>query len=120
VVTLHIVVVCSRAVVLNTVRFCLLGLPVVGQAVTEFKAGKVEYRADKTGIVHVLFGKSSFTLEDLVENLTAVAVSYLVLCQGDHLMEVVLYSRCIWYFDGLWVSCMLWLLCTRCVLVHVR
>nr|YP_011007520.1 50S ribosomal protein L1 [Syringoderma abyssicola]WAM64949.1 50S ribosomal protein L1 [Syringoderma abyssicola] len=38
----------------------------------EFKKGKLEYRADKTGIVHLLFGKSNFTDADLLENLTAV------------------------------------------------
>ncbi len=39
------------------------------QAIAEFKAGKIEYKADKTGIVHVLFGKSAFSAEDLLVNL---------------------------------------------------
>ncbi|CAM9415016.1 unnamed protein product [Ectocarpus fasciculatus] len=38
----------------------------------EFKKGKLEYRADKTGIVHLLLGKSNFTDSDLLENLVAV------------------------------------------------
>jgi large subunit ribosomal protein L1 len=38
---------------------------------TEFKKGKFEYKADKTGIVHVSFGKSDFT-NQLIENLTAL------------------------------------------------
>jgi large subunit ribosomal protein L1 len=42
------------------------------EAIAEFKKGKVEYRADKTGIVHLNFGKSSFTEEQLKENLLAV------------------------------------------------
>jgi len=37
---------------------------------TEFKKGKFEYKADKTGVVHVSFGKANFTDEQLVENLT--------------------------------------------------
>jgi large subunit ribosomal protein L1 len=37
---------------------------------TEFKKGKFEYKADKTGVVHVNFGKSNFTNEQLIENLT--------------------------------------------------
>jgi large subunit ribosomal protein L1 len=40
--------------------------------VTEFKKGKFEYKADKTGIVHVTFGKSNFTDTQLIENLTAL------------------------------------------------
>ena len=39
---------------------------------TEFKKGKFEYKADKTGIVHVNFGKSNFTDLQLIENLKAL------------------------------------------------
>ena len=41
-------------------------------AIKEFKAGKLEFRADRAGIVHVLFGKSSFSAEDLLGNLKAI------------------------------------------------
>ncbi len=41
----------------------------VSAAITAFKAGKQEFRADRNGIVHVLFGKSSFSAQDLMENL---------------------------------------------------
>jgi len=41
-------------------------------AIEEFKAGKQEFRADRTGIVHVMFGKASFAPEDLLINLKAL------------------------------------------------
>lgn len=44
----------------------------VAQAIAEFKAGKLEFRADRTGIVHVMFGKASFAPEDLLVNLKAL------------------------------------------------
>jgi large subunit ribosomal protein L1 len=44
----------------------------VGKAVTEFKGGRVEYRTDKVGNVHVRVGKVSFTREQLLANLHAV------------------------------------------------
>src|SRR5205814_3695249 len=42
----------------------------VAKAVQEVKAGKVEFRTDKTGLVHVPVGKISFTSDKLVENAT--------------------------------------------------
>jgi large subunit ribosomal protein L1 len=47
----------------------------VASAVKEIKAGKVEFRADKTSLVHVPVGKLSFTPEKLVENASTVIVS---------------------------------------------
>ena len=44
----------------------------LSSTLTEFKKGKFEYKADKTGIVHVSFGKSDFENNKLVENLTAL------------------------------------------------
>lgn len=44
----------------------------VGQAVKDIQRGKVEYRVDKTSIVHVPIGKLSFTKEQLVENYNAL------------------------------------------------
>lgn len=41
----------------------------------EFKKGKFEYKADKTGIVHINFGKSTFTETQLIENLRALYIS---------------------------------------------
>src|SRR3974390_2355864 len=42
--------------------------PEVGKAVREVKAGKVEFRVDKTGIIHAPVGKISFAADKLVEN----------------------------------------------------
>lgn len=44
----------------------------LAQAIAEFKAGKLEFRADRTGIVHVMFGKASFPAADLLINLKAL------------------------------------------------
>ncbi len=44
----------------------------LAQAIEEFKAGKLEFRADRTGIVHVMFGKAAFPAEDLLVNLSAL------------------------------------------------
>jgi len=42
------------------------------QAITDIKAGKVEYRLDKTNIIHVAFGKVSFGSDKLLENYRAL------------------------------------------------
>lgn len=42
------------------------------ETLSDFKKGKFEYKADKTGVVHVSFGKSEFTDIQLIENLTAL------------------------------------------------
>jgi large subunit ribosomal protein L1 len=44
----------------------------VGQAVEQIKAGKIEFRVDKAGIVHAPFGKASFSVEQLQENAEAL------------------------------------------------
>jgi large subunit ribosomal protein L1 len=46
--------------------------PDVATAVKEIKAGKVEFRVDKTGIVHAPVGKTSFPAQSLVDNATAL------------------------------------------------
>ena len=49
--------------------------PDVTSAIEEFKRGKLEYRADKTGVVHMSFGKASFSVEDMLANLEALQES---------------------------------------------
>ena len=47
----------------------------IANAIKEFKAGKLEFRADKAGIVHVRFGKARFTKEALFDNLKTLQES---------------------------------------------
>lgn len=49
----------------------------IGKAVKEIKAGKLEFRVDKAGIVHVPVGKASFDAEKLIDNARAVLMSVL-------------------------------------------
>ena len=49
----------------------------VAKAVQEIKAGKVEFRVDKTAIIHVPFGKSSFAEQKLIDNARALIAAVL-------------------------------------------
>ena len=64
----------------------------VGKAVSEQKAGKIEFRVDKAGIVHAPFGKTSFTQEQLKDNLVAIADAILkakpAVAKGTYLKKV--------------------------------
>jgi large subunit ribosomal protein L1 len=64
----------------------------VGKAVTELKAGKVEYRVEKAGIVHVPIGKKSFGAQKLTENARALLNSLLrakpAAAKGNYLKSV--------------------------------
>lgn len=44
----------------------------LSNTLSEFKKGKFEYKADKTGIVHISFGKADFTKTQLIENLVSL------------------------------------------------
>jgi large subunit ribosomal protein L1 len=44
----------------------------IDKAVSDFRGGKIEYRANKEGVVHARVGKASFSEEDLTENVKAV------------------------------------------------
>src|SRR3954464_6413332 len=49
--------------------------PNVAQAIKEIKAGKVEFRVDKTGIIHAPLGKTSFPTQSLIDNAHALVDS---------------------------------------------
>ncbi len=49
--------------------------PNVGQAVTDIKKGKIDYRVDKNANIHVPVGKASFAVEQIIENASAVIES---------------------------------------------
>src|SRR5512139_83225 len=49
----------------------------IGKAVKEIKAGKLEYRVDKAGIVHVPVGRASFSAEQLIDNARTVLLTVL-------------------------------------------
>ncbi|EPZ51613.1 50S ribosomal protein L1 [Halobacteriovorax sp. HFRX-2_2] len=68
--------------------------PNVENAVKEQKAGKVEYRTEKNGIIHVPVGKSSFSNEDLRKNIdtmvTAIIKAKPVSAKGTYLKSLTL------------------------------
>ena len=70
--------------------------PDVKKAVQEIKAGKVEFRVDKTGIIHVPVGKTSFPTQNLVENAHALVDSIVrakpSAAKGKYLKSVTLSS----------------------------
>jgi large subunit ribosomal protein L1 len=68
----------------------------VEKAVKEIKAGKVEYRVDKTGNVHVPIGKVSFEADKLAENLTTIIETLLKVkpaaAKGTYMKNVAISS----------------------------
>ena len=68
----------------------------VAKAVSEVKAGRVEYRTDSFGNVHGIIGKVSFTEEQLVENLNAFVAAILKVkpatVKGDYIKNVSITS----------------------------
>jgi len=70
--------------------------PNIGNAIRDIKAGKVEYRLDKTGIVHTIVGKASFGEQQLVENvstlLDAIVRAKPSASKGTYLKSVTLTS----------------------------
>ena len=70
--------------------------PNIGNAIRDIKAGKVEYRLDKTGIVHTIVGKASFGEQQLAENiatlLDAIVRAKPSASKGTYLRSVTLTS----------------------------
>src|SRR5690349_21010665 len=68
----------------------------IAQAVKEIKAGKVEFRVDKTGIIHAPVGKISFPTQNLIENAHALVESIVkakpAAAKGKYLKSVTLSS----------------------------
>ena len=68
----------------------------VAKAVAEFKAGRIEYRNDRFGNVHVPVGKASFSSEQLVANLAAVSAEIMRVkpasAKGRYLKQLVVSS----------------------------
>ncbi|MDD2400799.1 MAG: 50S ribosomal protein L1 [Clostridia bacterium] len=68
----------------------------VTKAVNDIKAGKVEYRVDKTGIVHVPFGKTSFSQEKLVQNFNTIVETIMKAkpagAKGQYIKSIVMSS----------------------------
>ncbi|HZT11561.1 MAG TPA: 50S ribosomal protein L1 [Candidatus Baltobacteraceae bacterium] len=70
--------------------------PNIAAAIRDIKAGKVEYRLDKTGIIHTIVGKASFGEEQLAENvatlLDAIVRAKPAAAKGTYLRSITLTS----------------------------
>ena len=70
--------------------------PDVARAVTEAKAGKIEYRLDKTNIIHCPIGKASFGAEKLEENfntlMNAIVAAKPAAAKGQYIKSCVVTS----------------------------
>ena len=70
--------------------------PDIAKAVKEIKAGKVEFRVDKTGIIHAPVGKTSFPAQSLIDNAHALVDSVVKAkpsaAKGKYLKSVTLSS----------------------------
>lgn len=68
----------------------------IAKAIKDIKAGKVEYRLDKTNIIHVIIGKKSFGAERLMENLDAVMTAIIkakpTTAKGQYLKSIYIAS----------------------------
>ncbi len=77
----------------------------VGKAVAEAKAGKIDFRVDKTGIVHALIGKVSFSAEQLAENASELLNTIVKLkpasSKGTYIKSIAISST---MSPGIWID----------------
>ena len=73
----------------------------VTKAVHDIKAGKIEYRLDKTNIIHVPVGKASFTEEQLSDNFQTL-IDAIVKARPSTLKRSVFKERCYCSDNGTW------------------
>jgi large subunit ribosomal protein L1 len=68
----------------------------VGKAVTEVKAGKIDFKVDKTGIIHASIGKVSFASEKIAENAQELLQSIIKLkpsaAKGSYIRSIYMSS----------------------------
>lgn len=68
----------------------------VAKAVQDIKAGKIEFRVDKAGILHVSFGKASFDKEKIIDNLKSLIQAVIKLkplsAKGQYVKKIVVSS----------------------------
>ena len=68
----------------------------VAKAVQDIKAGKIEFRVDKAGILHVSFGKASFDKEKIIDNLKSLIQAVIKLkplsAKGQYIKKIVVSS----------------------------
>ena len=68
----------------------------IGQAVKEVKAGKIDFRVDKTGIIHCSVGKMSFSVDQIADNAKELASTLLKLkpsaAKGTYFKSIYLTS----------------------------
>jgi len=70
--------------------------PEIGKAIADAKAGKIEYRLDKSNIIHCPIGKASFTQEQLMENYDALMAAIVkakpAALKGQYLKSIAIAS----------------------------
>ena len=68
----------------------------VAKAVTEVKAGKIDFKVDKTGIIHAAIGKASFDADKIAENahefIQTISKIKTIQLQREHILKVFIFQ----------------------------